>query len=317
MLKSAFPDAVLSYVTKAGYSCLLESNPHVDRVFSLAEPATLTHLFELRDTLIEKKPDMVIDLHSNLRSLILKILLPGRHFRYRKNTSARLASILLKRKLPHFDFVAERYFTAVEELGLKPDGHGLDFFSAETGEDLALIRSLGVDIEGGKVITLCPGAGRRTKEWPQEYFALLADMLAEKGYAPVLAGSGDEVELCSRIASRSGRDVPVAAGRLSLRQSGVLLARSLAAVCNDSGLMHLCGAVKTPFTAVFGPTSRELGFFPYQAESEVLETELTCRPCSRHGKAACPLGHFSCMKNITPVMVCEALQRIIDRNCPG
>jgi len=35
---------------------------------------------------------------------------------------------------------------------------------------------------------------------------------------------------------------------------------------------------------------------------------LHCRPCSKIGYDACPLGHFKCMEKITPALVLEQIR---------
>ena len=55
--------------------------------------------------------------------------------------------------------------------------------------------------------------------------------------------------------------------------------------------------------ALFGPTVRQFGFFPYNAHASVVERNLSCRPCSSHGSAECPLEHHLCMREILPDMV--------------
>jgi len=35
---------------------------------------------------------------------------------------------------------------------------------------------------------------------------------------------------------------------------------------------------------------------------------LHCRPCSKIGYDACPLGHFKCMEKITPALVLEKIR---------
>lgn len=311
VLKKNYPDAALHYVTKDVHVCLVENNPCVDNIFSLPSPYSLSSLLSLREEVIKLNPDMVVDLHSNMRSLVFRILLSGTHMIYKKKTIQRFKSVLPGKQEVECDFVAERYFSAIKDLGMEPDGKGLDFFPGETREDLDVIESAGVDLQSAKRVTLCPGAGRKTKQWPEEYFAALTELLVDEGFSVVLAGSADEQELCTRVSGASERNAAVVAGKLTLRQTGILLSHSAAAVCNDSGLMHLSTAVDTPVAAIFGSTARELGFFPYQARAEVLESDLPCRPCTRHGKKACPRGHFKCMKHITPVMVLEAVKRLV------
>ena len=69
-------------------------------------------------------------------------------------------------------------------------------------------------------------------------------------------------------------------------------------VSNDSGPMHLAWAQHTPVTALFGPTVRELGFFPRGDSAKVFEVSLECRPCGLHGPHHCPKKHHRCMVDI-------------------
>jgi heptosyltransferase II len=55
--------------------------------------------------------------------------------------------------------------------------------------------------------------------------------------------------------------------------------------------------------AVFGPTTRELGFFPLPENSRVAENDISCRPCTQKGLHYCPQKHFRCMNDIQPGVV--------------
>ena len=69
--------------------------------------------------------------------------------------------------------------------------------------------------------------------------------------------------------------------------------------------MHVAVAQKAKIVSLWGP-SNEAGFGPYDQSSAVITaTDVSCRPCSRHNCA-----HHSCMKNIKPETV---LQAVIDR----
>ena len=69
--------------------------------------------------------------------------------------------------------------------------------------------------------------------------------------------------------------------------------------------------VGTPVLALFGPTVRQFGFFPYNAHASVVERNLDCRPCSSHGTEECPLEHHLCMREILPDMVMATLTRTL------
>ncbi len=75
--------------------------------------------------------------------------------------------------------------------------------------------------------------------------------------------------------------------------------------------MHMATGVGTPVVALFGPTVRQFGFFPYHVRAAVLERDLGCRPCSSKGGPACPLGHHRCLREITPETVVTTLCRIL------
>jgi heptosyltransferase-2 len=76
-------------------------------------------------------------------------------------------------------------------------------------------------------------------------------------------------------------------------------------VGSDSGLTHLASGRGVPVTVIYGSTTPALGFEPW-GKNQVAQVEsLDCRPCDVHGKNACPLGHFKCMKDLTVDLVEE------------
>ena len=86
-----------------------------------------------------------------------------------------------------------------------------------------------------------------------------------------------------------------------------MIRRSEVLISGDTGVMHMATGVGTPVVALFGPTVRQFGFFPYRSASSVVELQLPCRPCSAHGSRRCPLGHHHCMRQIVPDLVFPAL----------
>jgi ADP-heptose:LPS heptosyltransferase len=72
--------------------------------------------------------------------------------------------------------------------------------------------------------------------------------------------------------------------------------------------MHLASAVDLPVLALFGPTTREWGFYPAGERDKVLELNLPCRPCSLHG-ARGNAKDCLCMRGIRPEEVFEEAVR--------
>jgi heptosyltransferase-2 len=163
----------------------------------------------------------------------------------------------------------------------------------------------------GPLAGVHPGSAWATKRWLPERFAELCVRLKADGFTPVLVGGPDDRALGARIAQDSGALDLV--GRTDLEELKALMGRLSVFVTNDSGPMHLAAAAGVPVVAIFGATTRELGFFPYGPGHRVVEADLACRPCGLHGARACPEGHFLCMRLLTVDQVhaaCRALLKV-------
>jgi len=165
---------------------------------------------------------------------------------------------------------------------------------------------------GDPLIAVAPGSVWATKRWP--FYAELAEQVA--GHVVVI-GSGADRELALQVAAAAAGRVIDATGKLSLLASAELIARSAVLVTNDSAPLHLASAMGTPTAAIFGPTVPEFGFGPLASRSSVLGNDsLACRPCDRHGPQRCPLGHWRCMREITPRHVAMAVQALLAPSPP-
>jgi heptosyltransferase-2 len=144
-----------------------------------------------------------------------------------------------------------------------------------------------------------------TKRWP--YYAELAARLARGARVVVVGGPGDRALAETIVAACPPERAIDATGRLSLLASAELIGRAALLVTNDSAPQHLASAMGTRTVTVFGPTVPEFGFGPLAPESAVLGHEaLACRPCDPHGPRACPLGHWRCMRELSPDAVLAA-----------
>ena len=94
--------------------------------------------------------------------------------------------------------------------------------------------------------------------------------------------------------------------------SAAAVARAEYLLTNDTGLMHMATALDRKVIAVFGPTVKEFGFFPFPDKAEVVENlDVRCRPCSYHGTDWCPKKHFRCMEEIKPEQVFQIAARML------
>jgi lipopolysaccharide heptosyltransferase II len=307
-IRHSHPGARVTVLTKREYVPLLSHNPHVSLVLGLSPNRSLLSLAaELR----ADRYTHLLDLHDNLRSRALRLLVPGRWRTYPKHRLARAWLIRAKRnRYRDRRPVAERYFSAARDLGVQADGYPPDFFlGPEAGEQVVdWLRTVGLEKESN-IVALAPGAAHATKRWPLEHWQALLARNLESGAAVVIVGGPGDADLgASLIKEHSGR-VANAAGVFGLQGTGALLQHARVVVSGDTGVMHMATAVGTPVVSLFGPTVEAFGFFPYTPQASVVELPLPCRPCTAQGSSRCPLGHHRCMIDIQPSVVYEALRR--------
>ena len=165
------------------------------------------------------------------------------------------------------------------------------------------------------LLIVAPGAAYGTaKRWlPAHFVRLIETSVRERGMQCVLVGSaadGDTTRwIVAAIDPRWRHDVIDLAGVTSLEMLAAILALGTVCVSNDSGAMHLAGAVGVPLAALFGPT-REYETAPLtrsRGRAEVLINPVWCRPCMLR---ECPIDH-RCMKGLRPERVFEAVDRLI------
>lgn len=158
------------------------------------------------------------------------------------------------------------------------------------------------------VIALAPGAARwDTKKWPLESYAELAGMLIPK-YHICVVGGDQEVSIGQKIAADYPEDIINLCGKSSLDEAVDVIAGAKCVIANDSGLMHVAAAVRTPVVGIYGPTSPE-AYPPLSDSREICWTESLCSPCYQN---RCPYGHHACMKQITPQQVLDRVSKLVD-----
>ena len=161
------------------------------------------------------------------------------------------------------------------------------------------------------ISVFCPGAEYGiTKRWPTEHFAKLAQELLAKhlDHHIILLGSKSDHVLAKNIQLHipTLSNIHNWCGNTSLDEAIALISLSKAVVSNDSGLMHIAAALKTPQVAIFG-SSDPHHTPPLSEKAKVIWLNLPCSPCY---KRECPLGHLKCLKDISPEQVFSAIKAL-------
>ena len=150
-------------------------------------------------------------------------------------------------------------------------------------------------------LLLVPGAAHPTKRWAPERFGELRSRWVKAGGKVCVLGSASETELCDQVGGGQAEILAEDGFTQTLKAIG----RGAAAIGGDTGLMHLAAAAGVPSLVLFGPTTAEDGFWTHGGYD--ISVPLSCRPCSRHGNAACPIGDHMCMHSLSVDHVWSAL----------
>lgn len=314
-LNRAFPGAEVDFVVKERFADLVRFSPYVHRVHMLPEGGGWRELRGLRRSLTAQEYDLVVDIHKNFRSYYLRMGLRGaRAVTYRKWRWARAVLIATKKNLyPGIVPVYQRYLAAVAPLGVRDDGMGPEFFmDPAVGAQVRELLSRGGLLSHPLRVAVVPGAGFFTKRWLPERFAEVADALAAlHGSGTLLLGDAHDRPIAAEVVAHMHHKPVDMVGALSLMESAAALSFCDLVLCNDTGLMHIATALGKKVVAIFGPTTEELGFFPFGPMSRVVQKELPCRPCSHVGSRRCPKRHFRCMGDISAGEVLAAAQELL------
>lgn len=188
-----------------------------------------------------------------------------------------------------------------------PDPIPTPALQVDTENQRRLIDCLGLSADAaGSVTALIPGAEYGpAKQWPLEYFADLAKRRIAMGDRVWVFGSPKETALGERVAQLAGDGARNLCGQTQLVDAVDLLAACRRVVTNDSGLMHVSGAVGVPLVAIYGSSTPDYTP-PLAPQAETIWLHLDCSPCFER---RCPLGHTNCLRQISPDEVLVRLQR--------
>ncbi|MBD2703230.1 glycosyltransferase family 9 protein [Spirosoma sp. BT702] len=323
-----YPETPITLVTRSRFGVFFEGFPTVTVVgadFTGRHKgfAGLVRLF--RELQRKSAYAIVVDVHQNLRTVVLKSLfrLVGvRSVTIDKGRSEKKALTRkenkIRRQLPH---TVDRYVQTFEKAGfsLQPPRpfQFPAFYSAE--EELQHFLDIQSIPSNVPWLGIAPFAQHRQKMWPFERFEpLLEELVRRQPLAIFLFGGGaSEIAQLETLRQQFPQAILVA-GQLSLSAELLLLRRLKGMVCMDSGNMHLGALSGVPVLSIWGATHPDAGFGPWgQDEEAILQISadvLTCRPCSVFGNKPCWRGDLACLYDISVENVAERVEQMLARD---
>lgn len=212
------------------------------------------------------------------------------------------------RRTPQSDY----YLAMVEALGCPPVARKPQLPAGKDYAALAesLLARFGIAGKG-LLIGISPGAAYGpAKRWLPDRFAAVADCLIEEYSGQVIVfGSEADRPSVADVQKNASHRLNDVAGKTNLKEAIALISRCDIFISNDSGLMHVSGALGIPTIALFGSTNPATTS-PAGDKSVVIHHDVPCSPCL---KPVCPTD-FACMKLITVEEVCATARMLLEDN---
>ena len=154
-----------------------------------------------------------------------------------------------------------------------------------------------------RFVVIVPSAAYELKRWPVEHWHTFIQNNPDKKIV-LLAGPTDvfteQFNTYSNVVNFTGKT--------SLLESAALINNAQAVITNDTGMLHFAEQLGKKTIALMGPAP--FGF-PSRPSTVILEKELKCRPCSKHGQGPCVNPNYhECMVALTPALVQQHLERL-------
>ena len=304
-LKNQLQEVEIHVLTKKKFSNLYKTNPYINNVYEF-DDSLKRNIEELK---IEHY-DYVVDLQKNKRSVRVTRALGRPHASFPKLNFRKFLLSTFKINIMPDIHIVDRYFKAVEKLGVKNDYQGLDFFISEKNN--YDISQLPENFQKGYYAFVIGGT-YKTKILPA---VKIVEIIKKINKAVVLLGGPDDIERAEEIiygvnkttrqqdneGSKNSQILNLV-GKINLEQSASIVKNADSVLTNDTGLMHIAAAFHKNIVSVWGNTVPELGMYPYlpkeKEKCHIVECkDVKCRPCSKLGFKECPKKHFRCMMEI-------------------
>ncbi len=295
-LKQQIPNCEVHFLTKEQFKYIYQQNPYLTKLHILKPSLSDT----IKDIKAEKF-DLIIDLHNNLRTSIIKFRTQIPSSTYKKDRINKWLALKFKwSKLFSKDHLVDRYLETVKFIGVKNDNKPIDYYVAKPYQ----LEEFLPPSHQGKFIAFIIGATHFTKRMPNKK---IIEICKGIDLPIVLLGGNDVKSNAEQICAAVGSRVYSTCGLTNLDQSVFIVSKAHKVIGFDTGLTHIAEAFNMPIASVWGGTTPDLlGVFPYKVkDSLVVGIDLSCRPCSKFGLEKCPLGHFKCMKNIPEEIIVD------------
>lgn len=314
----------IHWVVRADLAALLKNHPDINQTWSLDKSTGWSGLWTLMQALKKENFTHIYDAHNNLRSHLITFFLrwsSALHIRPRQDSRPKLLRKSQKRwkRFLLFQLRTNTYqmpFNGQRDLLEPLQKWGLEISAPPTPQiftDRMALESISQKLREQNIksfVVLAPSAAHALKRWPLEHWKQLIANFAQNDFHFIVIGGREDVFL-EELEGASFR-VRNWAGQTNFSETIALISQSLALVSNDTGALHVGEQLGHPTIALMGPAP--FGF-PSRPSTRILERDLACRPCSKHGQGPCVKEntelYHECLRDISPDLVSKNLREML------
>ena len=313
-IRNTFPEARIAILAKPWVAEIFNLCPDVDEVIVFQSPGIHSGIagkLRLAKELKARKFDVAILLQNAIEAAIITWL-AAIPVRAGYNSDGR--GLLLTHSVQRTEAVRrvhqiQYYLEMVKSLGCRSAEADVHLHPGNEYDNLSekILSEHGIGREG-LIVGLAPGAAYGpAKRWLPERFAAVSDRLIEDISAQViLFGSNEDRKIVDLVQQHANHRFINLAGKTNLKEAIAAISRCSLFISNDSGLMHIAGALNIPTVAIFGSTN-PVTTSPVGDRSVVIYKGASCSPCL---KDTCPTD-FKCMEMISVEEVCETARGLL------
>ncbi|MBI1979876.1 MAG: glycosyltransferase family 9 protein [Elusimicrobia bacterium] len=307
ILRENFPQAKIDFLTERPAHELIRLNPYLNETLVYEKKKSIHWLFEIR----RRKYDVILDYHSNGRSLLLTFF-SGAALKVGFDgplTRSWVYHRLVKSDRNQFIVLQKLDLLKVLPIRTEPLTWSWDIQMPEEPLKRAanILKSRGVK-SSEVVIGFAPLHRHPIRAWSPERFAELARILTDRYrcWILLLGGPGEGAALDGIARSIPDRAIPMAATQLL--ELSAFIQQCKIFVANDNGPQKIAMALGVPTVTLFGPTN-PLSISPNQPlHASLRDEKLFCIGCELK---KCPYRH-ECMRHISAPMVLSKIQSILE-----
>lgn len=308
-LRAYFPDSKIDYLTLLKNRDVLMDNHYIDRV--LTYDSKIDKSYDLIRHIRNKDYNLVIDLYCNPRTAFLTYITGAKYrvgYKFRgRNYAYNIKGAGRGGEVHNTDFNLDALVNANIPIISKKLNLSVNVVHEEFAEKFLFDN----DIQKEFLIGIAITGGWESKRYKIKDYIELIKLISTKYNVKflILWGTQQELKEAREIKSKTDGNVYVIPDS-PIRYLAAIIKRCKVLIGNDSGPLHLAGAVEVPVLGIYGPTNPDLQG-PYgEINATVQNTNLECLHCNL---LECNIGNV-CMTELPKPLIINKFEELLKKN---